>query len=108
MRYRPHRYPTEFPVMLHTPGGMAKAVVTDINQSGARIAGNAHLRRGDQVVVAALNEKARGIVRWVGKDKIGISFTPMISERMVDHLRFAEKRIRGLRRYNSSSLQEMR
>ena len=108
MLYRPHRYQTRFPVDLFTPGGRLTAMVTDINQTGARIAGQTHLAIGDRVAVAALNERAEAIVRWVGEDGIGISFIPMISRKMVDFLRFAETHSRNGARFSSLGLQEMR
>ena len=106
MQYRPHRYPTQFPIRLKTPDGFKDATLLDVNETGARVQGQAHLRRGDIVTVLALNEHVPGTVRWVGNDRVGISFSPAISRRVVDILRRAEKGSQA-RRFNTLGLSEM-
>ena len=91
MKYRPHRYPTQYPVQLQTPAGAVTGIVIDVNETGARLECSAALRRGDKVTVMALTERVPGVVRWVGGRKIGVSFTPMIAKRVVDVLRRADK-----------------
>ncbi len=106
-QYRRHRYPTEFPVEILSGEGKSKAQVIDVNETGARICGDGTLKRGDKVTIIASADRVTGVVRWAAAGRAGISFTPMISLRLVDALRYAKRP--GLRqRFSSAGLQEMR
>lgn len=88
MQYRPHRYPTEFPVAMRTPTGPQKGKVIDVNNVGARLKGMRDLRRGDKVQVNILSMNVDAVVQWAASETIGITFRPQITDTQVDTLRF--------------------
>ena len=106
-QYRRHRYPTTFPVQVTTPFGVAPGTVVDVNEHGAQIDGLDGLSRGNKITVRAGNDQIRAVVLWVAAGKMGVTFTPMISIRQVDALRYAKKPM-GQSRFSSVGLMEMR
>jgi len=88
MQYRPHRYPTEFPIKLRTPSGQQNCRVLDVNTSGARLTGPRNLKRGDKVQFRILSHPVEAVVRWVTGDRIGITFRPQLRDVQVDTLRY--------------------
>ncbi|PXW69207.1 PilZ domain-containing protein [Loktanella sp. PT4BL] len=88
MQYRPHRYPTQFPVRLSTPSGPVECTVLDVNTTGARLASAGQLTRGEKVTFQVLNHKAVAIVRWVSGTRAGITFRPHLTDLQVDTLRY--------------------
>jgi hypothetical protein len=88
MQYRPHRYPTAFPVEIRTPSGPQQGTVVDVNMTGARITGVRGLWRGDRVHFTVLSRQAEGVVAWARQDMIGIIFRPVITDELVDTLRY--------------------
>ena len=76
MQYRPHRYPTEFPIDVRTPFGPQRARVMDVNATGAAIRGIEGLERGNKVFLNLLSQNIEGIVR------------PQISDDQLDTLRY--------------------
>ncbi len=88
MQYRPHRYPTEFPIAINTPTGQQKGQVVDVNNVGARIKGLRDMRRGDKVRVKILNMNVDAVVQWVSHACAGITFRPQITNDQVDMLRY--------------------
>ena len=88
MQYRPHRYRTQFPTMLHTGTGPQKGDVIDVNNAGARISGLQNLRRGDKLEIENLTLRASAVVQWVAYGNVGITFRPHITDDQVDILRY--------------------
>ncbi|WP_342071702.1 PilZ domain-containing protein [Yoonia algicola] len=88
MKYRAHRYPTQFPIKLSSLSGLIECQVIDVNSAGARITGAAMLTRGEKVTFHILNHKAEAIVRWVSGTRAGITFRPHLTELQVDMLRY--------------------
>lgn len=88
MQYRPHRYPTEFPVDVRTPIGAQRVHVTDVNVTGAALKGVDGLERGHKLAINLLSHHVEGVVRWVHGDKVGVAFRPQISEDQLDTLRY--------------------
>lgn len=105
--FRRHRYQTNFPVVVQTANGKVNANIIDVNESGARIEGLNHVRRGEKVTILNATDRISGTVRWVGSDRVGLSFSPLLSIRAVDSLRFAKKSSKQ-QRWSSVGLQEMR
>ena len=106
MRFRRHRYPTEYPVTVHLAGGEHRAFVIDVTEAGARLRGLPGATRGDAVTLVTAAGTATGTVRWAAGDRCGIAFRPQISLRMVDSLRFAKVPMTG-GRYSSVGLREL-
>ena len=87
MKYRQHRYPTDYLVPLRTPHGPATARVTDCNNGGARLAGVGGLERGDKLRLDILSHYVDAVVLWAQDRQAGIAFRPQLSDRLVDTLR---------------------
>lgn len=105
--FRRHRYPTNFPVSIQSARGRHTANVIDVNEMGARLAGLKGAKKGDQLTLVANAQSFDGIVRWVGADRLGLTFRPMLTALQVDTLRKAVKPSRT-QRWNPGGLQEMR
>lgn len=88
MQFRPHRYPTSFPLALRTPKGVQKGTVIDVNNVGARMTGVIDVRRGDKIVINLMSQTLPAIVMWTKGDRIGIVFRPQITDTQLDMLRF--------------------
>ena len=88
MKYRPHRYPTHFPVTVRTATGPQKGTVLDVNAAGARLAGLRNLRRGDKLQLEVLSQRIEATVQWANMNLVGVIFRPQISGRMLDTLRY--------------------
>lgn len=93
MQYRAHRYPTEFPVDLTTPLGRQKAIVANVNATGAKIT-KLHdgLKRGHKVQIEVLSQRIDAVVRWVNGGQAGVSFRALINQDQVDTLRYRRDR----------------
>ena len=107
MQYRPHRYRTEFPVILQTPVGPIKSVINDINETGALISIERPLLRGHKIQTSFLNNRISGIVQWAANGKCGVTFRPHLTITQVNSLRYKQSGYRGLR-HNSTGYAEMR
>ena len=92
MQYRPHRYPTQFPIKLSASSGTIECQVIDVNNTGARVIGAGHLERGQKVAFRILNHPAEAVVRWVSGDRAGITFRPQLTDVQVDTLRYRRDR----------------
>lgn len=88
MQYRPHRYPTQFPLQIKTPTGVQKGVVVDVNQDGARLQGLREITRGDKLRMNVLSNPIEAIVLWVHGDKSGVSFRPKLSTHLLDTMHY--------------------
>ncbi len=88
MQYRPHRYPTEFPIAIGTPTGPQQGQVIDVNNVGARVKGLHHLRRGDKVRVKIMATNVDAVVQWTSNSCVGMTFRPQITDDQVDMLRY--------------------
>lgn len=88
MQYRPHRYPTEFPIDVRTPVGAQRAKVIDVNATGAALRGVEGVERGHKLAINLLSRNVEGIVRWVAGDRCGVVFRPQISDDQLDTLRY--------------------
>lgn len=92
MRYRPHRYQTQFPIALRTPSGPQRGEVLDVNNAGARIAGLHNLQQGDTIELELLSDRIEAIVQWACGTRAGVTFRPRITNRQLDMLRFRPDR----------------
>jgi len=88
MQYRPHRYPTQFPIKLCTSSGQQDCQVLDVNGSGARIIGPRGLRRGEKVQFGILNHRVEAVVCWAFGERAGVTFRPHLTDVQVDTLRY--------------------
>ena len=107
MQYRPHRYRTEFPTTMRTPFGSAKAVINDVNETGALMATSAPLARRQKIEISFLNNKVSGVVQWAAGGRCGVTFRPCLTIAQVDSLRYKQSGHRGMR-HNSTGHAEMR
>ena len=107
MQYRPHRYRTEFPTTMKTPFGSAKAVINDVNETGALMETTAPLVRGHNIEITFLNNQITGIVQWAADGRCGVTFRPFLTIAQVDSLRYKQSGHRGMR-HSSASYAEMR
>lgn len=98
MQYRPHRYNTQYPIDIRTPGGPQKGRIIDVNNTGARIEGLRNLKRGDKVQLDILSFRAEAVVQWVSGARAGITFRPQINDDQVDTLRYRRDGRSGARR----------
>ncbi|MFA8444266.1 PilZ domain-containing protein [Yoonia sp.] len=98
MQYRPHRYPTQFPIQLLTPQGRQQCRVMDVNSRGARIVNAAPIRRGDKVRFRILNDEVAAVVCWVKGNNAGLTFRPPITPFQVDTLRYRRDAPQGRHR----------
>ncbi len=87
MEFRPRRYRTEFPITFKTPNGSVKAIINDVNDTGALVTSDALLQRGQKISMQFLNHRVDAIVRWSLRGKYGIVFRPMLTIAQVDVLR---------------------
>ena len=97
MRYRPHRYNTQYPVQIATRAGAQQGKVLDVNNTGARIEGLRDVRRGDKVQLSILSHRVDAVVQWVAGGRVGLTFRPQITNDQVDTLRY-RKDSRGCHR----------
>lgn len=88
MKYRPHRYNTQYPVEVRTPAGQQKAKVLDVNNTGARLEGLSDVQRGNKVQLNILSLRVDAIVQWVAGGRVGLTFRPQITNDQVDILRY--------------------
>lgn len=88
MQYRPHRYTTNYPVTFATPAGQQRGTIMDVNTAGARIEGLKNLSRGDHVRLSVLSLHINAAVQWVANGRVGVIFSPRITEHQVDILRY--------------------
>lgn len=95
MQYRPHRYPTQFPVAFQAHGAQQKCHIIDINNTGARITGAVGLRRGDKIKFEVLSSRVEAVVTWATINQAGVTFRPHISDKQVDTLRYRRDGRRG-------------
>lgn len=100
MKYRPHRYNTQYPIDLSTPAGPQRAKVIDVHNGGARLEGLHDLQRGDKLQLDILSIRVDAVVQWVNGDRAGISFRPQISNDQVDTLRY-RRDARNVARHNA-------
>lgn len=107
MKFRRHRYPTKFPVTLRLSGQDAKATITDVNESGARLTTDADIKRGDRVVITFTMGRIEGIVQWAAGTRVGLAFRPQIPLHMVDTMRYGKVPLQRSR-FSSTGLREMR
>ncbi|MFT4743540.1 MAG: hypothetical protein ACI91Z_001515 [Yoonia sp.] len=107
MQYRPHRYRTEFPTTVRTPFGPAKAVINDVNETGALMETSVSLLRGHKIEILFLNNRVSGIVQWSAGGRCGVTFRPHLTTTQVDSLRYKQSGHRGIR-HNSTGYTEMR
>ena len=98
MHYRPHRYHTQFPVAVSTRFGNQRAVVQDVNGTGARLSGVHHLRRGDKLRLNVLSHDVDAVVVWALRDTVGIVFRPGLNPAMLDTLRYRKDGRRNMGR----------
>lgn len=87
MKFRTHRFPTQFPIKIGTPYGNRMGHVIDVNNEGARLGGLEGLKRGDKLDLDVLSHRVLAIVQWSAKGKTGIAFRPHITDHQVDTLR---------------------
>lgn len=90
MQFRPHRYRTEFPTVLTTPVGSVKAVVDDVNETGALMTISTPLQRGHKIRMSFLNNSVEAVVQWSQRGKCGIAFRPQLTIAQVDMLRYKQ------------------
>lgn len=98
MQYRPHRYQTEFPVIVGSAAGPQHVEMLDVNTDGARISGFQNLRRGEKIQLDVLSNRIEAIVCWVTSDAAGITFRPKITNQQVDTLRYRQDGCGGQQR----------
>ena len=108
MKYRTHRYPTEFPATVKTPTGIIDARIKDVNATGALLITKTPLSVGQSVTFTALGHKMSGVVQWAAPDKCGIKFKPFLTVLQIDILRYkkAGRSLAG-HRHSSTGFQEM-
>jgi len=107
MKFRPHRYRTEFPVVISTPMGQAKTVINDVNETGALMTTNAPLARGHKIEISVLNQHIRGVVQWSAAGRCGVAFRPHLTINQVDSLRYRQAG-RRTGHHHASGYAEMR
>ena len=72
MQYRPHRYQTQFPIVVRTSTGPEQARIIDVNNEGARLTGLRRLIRGEKLSLDVLSHRVDAGVTWSAHDKAGI------------------------------------
>lgn len=87
MKYRSHRYMTQYPVNVHTPRGPQRCEVLDVNHSGARLVGLSNLSRGEKIQLDILSHRVEAIVLWAKTDQVGVVFRPHLPDHQLDTLR---------------------
>jgi hypothetical protein len=97
MQFRPHRYRTEFPTVLNTPVGSVKAVINDVNETGALMTISSPLQRGFKIRMSFLNNHVDAVVQWSLRGKCGIAFRPHLTIAQVDMLRYKQGGHRAMR-----------
>jgi len=106
-KYRSHRYPASKSVEVHSGSSRGRAQILDVNQNGARLVGAAAFRRGEKVSIVLGFEQIHAIVRWVGKDRCGVSFVTGLTTRQLSALK--SKGIPGrMTPFGQSSMRELR
>ena len=98
MQYRPHRYQTQFPIVVRTSTGPEQARIIDVNNEGARLTGLRRLIRGEKLALDVLSHRVDAVVTWSAHDKAGISFRPRLTDDQVDTLRHRKDSRAGHRR----------
>ncbi|WP_375255563.1 PilZ domain-containing protein [Yoonia sp.] len=87
MKYRSHRYLTQYPVNVHTAQGLQRCEVLDVNHSGARLVGLENLTRGDRIQLDILSHRVEAIVLWSKTNQVGVAFRPHLPDHHLDTLR---------------------
>jgi len=87
MRFRRHRYPARFPVTVKTPFGEVRCHISNVNETGAKLAPLPGLERGDTIAIILSIGRVQAIVQWTTKDQIGVAFRPQIPLSFVDAMR---------------------
>ncbi len=92
MRYRPHRYPTQYPIALRTPVGPQRGEIIDVNNTGARLSGLHDLHQGDKVELELMTYLLVAVVQWTAGERAGVTFHPRITDHQLDMLRYRRDR----------------
>jgi hypothetical protein len=86
MKYRSHRYPTQFPMQVRTAHGLKRCHVVNVSQEGARLSGLDMLKRGEKVQLDVLSHRIDAVVLWAKAGHAGITFRPKLNDNQLDTL----------------------
>ena len=92
MKYRSHRYPTNFPVQVRTGLGRQSAHVVDVHSDGAQLSGLRNVHRGDKIQLDVLSQTVEAIVLWSKENRVGVCFRPKLSSHLLDTLHHNNKK----------------
>jgi len=106
-KYRQHRYPSQFPTVASIGPHRVSVKIIDVNLNGMRIESTITAEPDTPIHLDILSTKVRGAVRWCHRGYIGVSFTPALTDRQIDTLRYAVKGGKTML-FSPSGLREMR
>lgn len=95
MKYRSHRFATQFPVQVCTPIGRQNAQVINVNTGGAQLSGLHDLQRGDKIQLDVLSHHVEAVVLWADEKHAGVCFRPNLSSHLLDTLQRCNTRRAG-------------
>ena len=83
MKYRPHRYPTNYATQIAYGRSRQPAEIYDVARTGAKLKGPRGLRPGDKLRVSVLSNEIEAVVIWTKAPFTGVAFRPEIPDRLV-------------------------
>ena len=78
-KFRPYRFPTNYPAKIHTSEGVKDGVFTNVTRTGARLENVGGLKVGEVVRFFLLSHQLAASVKWVDGEDAGVEFQPQLS-----------------------------
>lgn len=89
MGYRPHRYPTTYPVVLQQGEVRQNCFLINVTEGGAGLFDVTNLSPKDEVTLRCSVGNLDAIVQWIDTDQCGVVFKQRLGTRQIEQLRHA-------------------
>jgi hypothetical protein len=108
MKFRNHRYQSDFPTQVSSFAGQQRLTLTNVNKSGAHLVGKAKLVKDEMVRIKIIEQTFTAQVRWTKEGRAGVSFLPVLTQRTLEVIGQRVGVRTKERRFDSSTLRELR
>ncbi|MCF2870626.1 PilZ domain-containing protein [Octadecabacter sp. G9-8] len=98
MGYRPHRYPTMFPVDVVHGTTNQKCHLTNITPTGAGVFEVKGVNKGDVITVKSSVGNLVATVQWAEDDQCGVKFAQQLGTRQIAQIRQTPKTFGAIHR----------
>lgn len=98
MGYRPHRYPTMFPVEVICDGRRQKCFLTNITATGAGVFEVTGLELQNIITIKSSVGNLKAVIQWSEDDQCGVKFTQKLGPRQIEQIRHAPTTLGAIHR----------